>query len=537
MKVWKRVLAVVCCCIMTIGLAACGKTNSESNTSNNDGNNESSGGGTLVVGMDSDLQTLDPGHGYEVYGNMIFYALYDNLYKTYGTSTPEPSLAESYELDDSQTVYTFKLKEGVKFSSGNDLTSKDVAFSIMRTKYLKSNTSHHAEAVESVETPDDYTVVITLASPDASFLVKLSNNSFAILDSEVVKEHGGTDAEDAATTDTAQEWLNQNSAGSGAYVLDNWTQNVKVEMSKNENYWGEVKNEKVICNEIPDVNTQIQNLKQGDIDIALGVSMDNVSQLEDADGVELLYAQGYTTTFLLMNQDPDIGGPLADSKVQEAVRLAINYQELLEICGENATLPLNIVPEGFTGALQREASEPDIEGAKALLTEAGYPDGFEVKFTVASYDSEGMSWTTLGQKIKDDLSKVGINAEIETAEIGVVIESYREGKEQFLLMHWHPDYMDINNQLAFLPGDTIGERANWTDTSNTELEELKNTVSTENDPDKRAAASEELQELFAQDNPYAFLVTHPKVLAYGSNLENVEYYEVQKIDFQNIVIN
>lgn len=523
---------------LVLMLTACGgggDTDDSGGGSSSGGN--ASGENTLVVGMDSDLKTLDPAHGYEVYGNMIYYALYDNLYRTYDSSTPEPSLAEEHELDDTQTVHTFKLKEGVKFSSGNELTSKDVAFSINRTKNLKSNTSHHTENVKSVETPDDQTVVITLNEPDAAFLVKLANNSFAVMDSEVVKEHGGTDGEDAATKDTAEEWLNQNSAGSGAYVLSEWKQNVEVVLERNEEYWGEVKNDKVICKEIPDVNTQIQNLKQGDIDIALGVGVDNASQLEGQDGVELKNYTGTTSTFLLMNDDPEIGGPMADAKVQEAVRLAINYKELLEICGDKAVLPLNIVPKGFTGALEKESDYMDLDKAKKLMEEAGYKDGFEVKFTVANFDTEGMSWTTIGQKIKDDLSKIGINAKIETSEIGVVIDSYREGKEQFLLMHWHPDYMDINNQLAFLPGETVGERANWPDPSDGKIGELQKTIETESDEDKRAAASEELQELLDKDMPYALLVQHPKVLAYRSNLDGVNYYEVQKINFQDVAIN
>jgi len=539
MKKRNKLIALIMCVAM-LGLSACGGNNDSgdsSNDSSSDSGSDSSGGGTLIVGMDSDLQTLDPSQGYEVYGNMIYYALYDNLYKTYDGSTPVECLASGYDLDESQTVYTFTLKEDVVFSSGNKLTSKDVAFSFNRAKNLKSNSSHTAAGVENIETPDDYTVVITLSEPDASFLVKLANNTFAVLDSEVVKEHGATDAEDAATADTAQEWLNQNSAGSGAYVLESWTQNVEVVMNRNESYWGEVNNDKVICKEMPDVNTQIQNLIQGDIDIALGIGSDNASQLEGQDGVELSYTTGTTITFLLMNQDPDIGGPMSDPKVQQAVRYAINYEELLEICGESTVLPLNIVPDGFPGALQQDENYTDLDKAKELLKEAGYEDGFEVEFTVANFDTEGMSWTTLGQKIKDDLSKIGIECKITTSEISVVIDSYRDGKEQFLLMHWHPDYPDINNQLAFLPGETVGLRANWETSSNDRIDELKSIIMTEADETKRSEASEELQQVLSEDMPYAFLAQHAKVLGYRSNLENVHYYEVQKINFQDIVIN
>ena len=537
MKNWKRIMALGMGLSMLF-LTACGSTNQEATEGNGgEATQSASEGGTLIVGMASDLQTLDPGNGYEIYGNMMYYALYDNLFRAYGDSKPVPSLAESYELDEEQTTYTFKLREDVKFSSGNPFTSADVAFSINRTRNLKGNTSHHTSKIVSIETPDDYTVVITLEEPDASFLAKLANNSFAILDAEVVRANGGTDAEDAATTDTAQAWLDQNSAGSGAYVLESWTPNVEVVLDRNTEYWGEVKNDRVICKEIPDVNTQIQMLLMGDIDIALGVGADTAVQLEGQDGVDLYYAPGNTITFLMMNQDPEIGGPMSDPRVQEAVRYAINYEELLQLTGDNSMLPMNIVPDGFIGALQKDAaSSMDLDKARALLAEAGYPDGFDVPFTVATFNTEGTSWTTLGQKIKDDLSKVGINAEIITSEVGVVIDSYREGKEQFLLMHWSPDYPDINNQLAFLPGNTVGLRANWTDTSNEALEAAKRTVMTEGDDSIRAAAAEDLQRLLAEEMPYAFLVQHPKVIGYSTNIEGIHYYEVQKINFQDIAL-
>lgn len=535
MRKSKKWIAVLLC-LSLLGISACGKYNDQANNGDNSSTAADKGGGALVVGMSSDLQTLDPANGYEVYGNMIFYALYDNLYKVYEGSEPKPSLATDCQIDESKKVYTIKIKEDVVFSSGNPLTAQDVVFSVNRTKNLKGNASVHTEILDKVEALDDYTVVFTLKEPDASFLTKLAQNSYAVLDSKTVKANGGTDGTDAATADKAGEWLNKNSAGSGAYVLESWSPNVEVVLNRNEKYWGEVKNEKVICKEIPDVNTQIQNLTQGDIDIALSIGVDNASQLEGKDGVKLDYQATSIITFLLMNQDPAIGGPMADPKVQQAVRYAINYQELLQISGESAVLPMNIVPKGFTGALEKDASYTDLKKAQALMKEAGYEAGFTVNFTVASYDSEGMAWSTLGQKIKDDLSKIGITAEIKTGDIGTVIDSYREGKEAFLLMHWQPDYPDINNQTVFLPGETVGERAKWLESSNKELADLKKIIQTESDEAKRAEAAKKLQQALNEEMPYAFLVQHPKVLGYGSNLEGVKYYEMQKINFQDVTV-
>ncbi len=157
----------------------------------------SSSGKTIVIGGQSDLVTLDPGNMYEPYGNMISYAAYDMLYRVQsGTmGTPEPSVATDYTVDETGTVYTFHLRDDVVFASGNPLTAHDVVWSVNRVLNMKeSNAYTNVRIVEKVEAPDDYTVVFTLTEPDASFLVKLTSNAYCILDSEVVKEHGGSDS-------------------------------------------------------------------------------------------------------------------------------------------------------------------------------------------------------------------------------------------------------------------------------------------------------------------------------------------------------
>ena len=133
-----------------------------------------SGGNTVVVGVATDLKTLDPGYMYEVYGNMISYATYDMLFRMDGNdmSKPVPSLATDYTIDGTNTVYTFTLRDGVKFVSGNPLTSADVVWSIRRVMSLQSNTKDHVAGISDVTAPDDTTVIVTLKEPDASFLWK-----------------------------------------------------------------------------------------------------------------------------------------------------------------------------------------------------------------------------------------------------------------------------------------------------------------------------------------------------------------------------
>ncbi|MDR3239982.1 MAG: ABC transporter substrate-binding protein [Clostridiales bacterium] len=497
---------------------------------------------TVVIGWSSDLKTLDPGHVYEVFGNMITYATYDMLFRFEkdATDAPKPSLVtEDWSLDESRTVYTFPLREDAVFSaSGNKLTSADVLFSIERVRNLKSNTYSYVEGIADVAAPDERTIVITLTEPDASFLTKLASNAFCVLDSEVVKANGGTSAADAASADTARDYLDQHSAGSGPYALVSWTPNVELVLQKNPNYWGESGNvDRYILKEIPDPNTQLQMIQKGEIDIAYALSADNIKQLENNPDVRILKGRTSVITFLMMNNDAAVGGPVANPDVQQAVRRAINYQELLDLCGEGALLPMDFVPLGFVGALEREAGYTNLDEAKRLMEKAGYADGFEVTLTTANFDTEGMQWTTIAQKIQSDLAKIGITVKVQTSEIGVVIDEYREGKSPFLVMHWSPDYLDINNQMAFLPGETIGLRAHWPADANAEMVELGAKIKVEADPQLRAEWSEQLQRLMAENSPYAFLLQHPKSYAARSVLSDLYYNDIAKVQLKDIIVS
>ncbi|MCI2105616.1 MAG: ABC transporter substrate-binding protein [Intestinimonas sp.] len=535
----KRSLAIILACVMLMSaLASCGGGNSGSS-----GNSDGSGGAeakkTVVIGAQSDLVTLDPGNMYEPYANMISYAAYDMLYRVKsGTmGTPEPSVATSYTVDDTGTVYTFPLRKDVVFASGNKLTAKDVVWSVNRVLNMKeSNAYSMVKIVKSVKAPDDYTVVFTLNQPDASFLVKLTSNAYCILDSEVVKQHGGSDS----GGDTAKAWLDTTSAGSGPYVIKSWTPKEQLEFEKNPNYWGEASNiDTIILKEMTSVDAQITALKNGEIDIAMGLNTETAKQLEGVENVTVTTGSTALMTFLVMSRDSTLSPEMSNPKVQQAIRYALDYQGYLTLGGEGCTVPLNIVQQGFSGALTRDLATQgqDLEKAKALMAEAGYPNGFDVTLTCANNNSEGLDWSIIAQKVQQDLAEININVKIETLEATLVYQKMREGTMPFYVMFWSPDYYDINNQFAFLPGTgddgtAYGNRTKWERTpENEQLWTLANQIMVETDETKRAEESEQLQKLFDQDNPFAFLLQHPKTFAYRTDkLEDVTYNDLCKIE-------
>ena len=344
----KRIAAIALSMAVAAGLVACGGGQAADGTtaagttgSAEAGTGTDGNGNTVIVAMGSGFSTLDPGHVYEKYPQLIANACYENLFKFYeNNGTPQPCLADSYEFSDGGLTLTVTLKDGLNFASGNPITSADVAFSINRTKNLKGNPSFICDTIESVETPDDKTVVFHLNQPDSAILSKLTYSSMAVLDSAVVKENGGTDAEDASSTDTAQSFLDSTSAGSGMYVLSSYTPDEEVVLEKNPNYWGEATNvDKYILKIQPDANTQMMTLSTGDIDVALNLTDDTMEELKSADNVEVVDGTTKMIGFVMMNMDEQYGGPVSDPDVQKAIRKALDYSGIRMICGDGTLTP------------------------------------------------------------------------------------------------------------------------------------------------------------------------------------------------------
>ncbi|MEG2000353.1 MAG: ABC transporter substrate-binding protein, partial [Evtepia sp.] len=354
MKKLLALLLTACMCFTL--LTACGDGSSGKV-------DQAAAGKTIVIGAQTDLNTLDPGNMYEPYANMVSYAAYDMLYsiKTGTMGTPEPSIAKDVTIDETGKIYTFHLRDDVVFSSGNKLTANDVVWSVNRVLNMpESNAYANMKIVKSVKAVDDYTVEYTLHDADASFLVKLTSNAYCVLDSAVVKEHGGSDK----GGDTAKEWLNSNSAGSGPYIIEKWTPKEQLILQKNPNYWGDVKNiDTLILKEMTSVDAQITALKNGEIDIALGLNSETAKQLEGVPDVAIKTGSTAMLTFLVMSRDAAIAPELSNPKVQEAVRYALDYKGYLALGGEGCTIPMNIVQQGFSGALQRDEGFRDVEKA------------------------------------------------------------------------------------------------------------------------------------------------------------------------------
>lgn len=524
----KRFLALLLALVMALGCCACG------GAEGGDAAASADGGNVVALAMGTGFSSLDPGYCYEKYPALVINACYETLFKFYSNDgAAEPCLAETYEFSDDNMTLTMTLREGATFVSGNPVTSEDVKFSLNRTKNLKGNPSFITDTIESIETPDEQTVILHLTQPDSAILSKLTYSALAILDSKVVMENGGTDAEDAATADTAQSYLDTTTAGSGMYVMTSYKPDDEIILEKNPNYSGEATNvDKYIIKIQPDANTQMMTLSNGDIDIAMNLTKDTAAELEGKDNVVMEAVASKTVSFVMMNMDEQYGGPVSDPLVQQAIRKAIDYAGIQSICGEGTTTPYSLIQTGFMGSLgERSTDYTNVEEAKALLAEAGYPDGFEVDMTVSDLAMEGILLTDLAQKVKDDLAQIGITVNIVTLPWAAGYgDQYRDGTLGFTVMYWGIDYNDPNVQLEFLPGATVGLRANWTADMDPDLAALYTAAMEATDNEARTAVLEDIQEGMYENGPFVMIAQAPVYLGYNSRLTGVEISDPYVVD-------
>ena len=462
----------------------------------------------LVIGHAEVTESYDVAHAFNPTSGIVHRAAYDTLvtFPDEDASSIEPLLATDWEVSDDGLVYTFNLRDDVTFANGDPLTADDVVFSFTRLQNVRSNPSFLANAIANIEALDTLVVQITLSEARPSFLAELVNTAFSVTNDSEVIAAGGTNADDAATADTGREFFNQNSAGTGPYILESWTPQEETVMVRNPNYWGEPPYfDRVIIVNIPEAATQKVALESGNIDLALDLRPDQLATMEDNPDLGIFRGLDRWTHFLLMNRDPEIGGPVADPLVARAIRLALDYEGYTQLWPGSVT-PGSNMWVGLAGAFGPDrAVQRDLEAARALLAEAGYPDGFDITLSYPDFTFSGVNLSTNAQKIQADLAEIGINVTLRPGEVQVSLEEYRNGQQGFGYWFWGPDVLDPLDFLSFLPGGKVAEeRTNWTsDATDPAIMEMINQARVEADEATRQALFEELQAWSQENGAYA----------------------------------
>lgn len=427
---------------------------------------------TLVYGVPlASAGRWDPHVGAEGLDRIVTKAAYDTLVTYVGNDLSEvvPGVATSWTVSDDAKTYTFTLNPDVRFNSGNPLTSADVKWTYERLFNLAGPPSFLAEPIESIEAPDPQTVVINLKSPDVTFLRRLPTSNFAILDSVAAQAAGGVNGPEAPETDTLSAILETSSMGSGPYQISEWVVGERLVFDLNPNSWrDEPYFKRIILVNVEGMEAQVAALKQGDIDITQELRPGLIEELKADPAVQVVGSPGLIWYLMGMTRKADLDPAVSQQKVQEAIHLALDYEGIAALAPDLQPW-FGMNPPYLPGGVQ-ESERPvrDVERAKALLAEAGFPDGFETEICTSSSTATQPSMLDYAQKIQADLAEVGIRATIDAQENTAFLTKYRAGAEEgptgcrIVLTIDGPAFVDPSQLVDFLPGGSRGNRMGWT---------------------------------------------------------------------------
>ena len=463
----------------------------------------------LVVGMAiSDIISLDPAKAFEFSGVGVEVQIYDRLldFEPGKFDKPVLSLAESFKVSEDGKTWEFKLKPGVKFHSGNEVTAEDVVYSFQRVVALNDQPAfiltQFGITPESLKVLDKYTVQIGLDKKYAQgiFFSCLSAGVASIVDSKVVKQHVEK-TDKYPDGDYGLTWLTRNSAGSGPFKLVTWQKNDKVVLDA---FPGHFKNppqvKRVVIKEINEATSRRLQVEKGDIDIAYQMFPDQIKELRKNPDIAIESVTGFPITYIGINVTY---GPLKDPKVRQALRFAVDYDGIINNIMGGAGKPINsFIPEGFAGYTDKLWYKRDVAKAKELLKEAGFADGFEVEMD----HGDQSPYPEIAQAIQNSMAEAGIKVKLNKMITSQLWPKYRAQKHQLLLARWGPDYIDPHtNAQPF--ADYKAKQLCWRNVYyNDATSDLIAQAGVEMDNDKRIGLYMKANEIIQEDGPYVFLV-------------------------------
>ena len=469
---------------------------------------------TLVIATRiDDIVSLDPAEIFEFSGSDLGRNVYDHLVE-FDPENLGPlvgGIAESWSVADDGITYTFKIRDGIKFHSGNPVTAEDAEFSLRRAVILKQTPSfiltQFGFSVENVAEkikatgPMELTIQTDKVYAPSFVLNCLTATIGGIVDKKVALAH-------EKDGDLGHEWLKTHSAGSGGYMIKSWKPNESYALEAFDGYWRRKPTMKrVFVRHIQESTSQRLLLEKGDIDIARNLSPDDIAAISGKPGVAVNDDLKGRIMYIAFNQKHPI---LSKPKVRKALKYLIDYDGMAKsfLRGQyvvhQAFLPLT-----YLGELKEKPYGLDISKAKALLAEAGHADGFKVQMSVRNAQER----LDIAQSLQNAFAQAGIEVELVTGTAKQVLTTYRARNHQIYLGAWGPDYPDPhtnadtfahnpdNSDEAKLTGKLAWRNA-W---DMPDVTAATNAAVLEKDSAKRAEMYRKIQRQHQQESPFAVM--------------------------------
>jgi peptide/nickel transport system substrate-binding protein len=473
-----------------------------------------------------DIISLDPGEVFEFSGGEVIGNVYDKIlyYDVKKVSDLHGRIAESWGVAADGVTYTFKIRKGQKFASGNEITAEDAAWSLQRAVILNKTpgfiltqfgfTKDNAKERIKATAPDTL-VLVTEKKVAPTFLYYcLTANVAAVIDSKVALQHVKGD-------DFGNDWLKSHSAGSGAFTVREWRASENYTLEVNPNYGGtKPAVKRVVVRHVAEPSTQRLLLEKGDVDYARNLTRDDLNAIKSNPDIATQAAPKGNIGYIGLNQkNPNLAKP----EVREALKYLVDYDGIEQnILSGTYIVHQSFLPDGFLGAISDKPYKFDLAKAKDLLAKAGVPDGFSI-----SMDTPGSSpYTDVAQAVQASFAQAGVKLEIIPGEQKQVITKYRARNHDSVLLYWGPDYQDPHtNAQTFAANEdnsdktatkTLAWRNSW------DIPEMtKETLAAvnEGDAEKRAAIYEKLQREHQKVSPFIIMFEQIEVAAHRKNVD------------------
>jgi peptide/nickel transport system substrate-binding protein len=484
-------------------------------------------GGTLRMGMQADPTAFDP----QVTSATAIWRAVENMYDTLVRIKPdltvEPALAESWDISEDGLVYTFHLRQGVTFHDGSPFTADDVAFtytrlldpataststaSLLSVKGAEALTASAAEGgtpvpldTLGIKVIDPATLEITLESPDASFLTSISDSATVVYSKAFVE----------ANNNDVTQVVN----GTGPFKLDEYIPNTSLTQSRFENYWEEgLPYFDALEMTIAAEDTARTGLIiQGAADYIEYAPLKDVDTLMANPDLKMAGESNTNIRFLGFNLTRE---PFNKLEVRQAIAKVVDRAPMIESCVfGHGTAVSTIFPPDFWAALQVEPEATDIEGAKALMAQAGYADGFST--TMTSW-SEYSFLSNAAIVLQEQLKQIGIETELILLDAGTMIQTVYIDKDYDLAVTGTSGYVDPHGLMVenFLTGGS----GNFVGYTNTEVDELIDQGKIETDTEARAEIYRQIQQILLEDLPWVNFFVANQFEALKKNIFGFEH--------------
>ena len=506
-------------------------TGCSANANNSNANDGSAGSTTLTAAYSEGGTTLNPTEANDVTSDTFVLAAYDQLVtyatqevdgkKTANTAEIVPMMAESWEVSADDTVYTFTLRDDVVFQSGNPFTSADVVGTFDLIAASNSASFLYGMAgISEVTAIDETTVEISLTAPNHLFLQILPMYSFSMIDTALVEENGGAD------------WLATNTAGSGPFTVDSWDPSTEAVLTRNEDYWGDAPAlETVNIKFITEASNRVQLLSKGEVQLALEIPAKDVASLEETEGVVIDSRASNKILYFAMNNNV---APFDNEQVRQAISYAIPYEKLLTDVMQGQASEMKSSVASSTPGFTAEGNDAtyDLDKAKELLTEAGYPDGFTFEFTLGSGFQD---WSDDAVLIQAELAKIGVTMNITNMARAQFLEAIATNQVQSYISRWTSFVNDPGYHLGLLL--TSDGTSNYANYNNAEVDALWAEAANEPDQDVRNDLYGQAQAIINEETPWAYLYEYNIVVGLQEGTDGYTSYPDGIVRYSQMSVN